>query len=566
MLLIIAACSKPSPHFEILVAADSLIAAGEKDDGQRLLETFDSLTGSHADSRERYYRLLLSLEQEYVAGSIETKDFTLADSLCRYYHGRKLPAQYAKSLLFRGFIFQQVDDHPAAIRDYLQAENISSRCNNLTLKHWICSSIGDLYFKERSFEDCMPYYRRCYELATLASDTLRISYAALRMGRLFTIVNDADSACYYYQKAMDMGRRSSVSTDIVPVAQSLLCDIYIQTGQFAKAAAILPHDELNDENWAYWHYGQQHTDSAIFYFRQMLGKYGPYADAQSLLRLAQLSEQQGDDRQALYYYRQYAASEDSLKAYSQSEETRLAHAQFNVNSIVKERDAAINKSRQTSRVLYILLAAILAATVIGCLELRYRRKAKEEETAHWRLLLKEEEEQRKKSAAQLAANKEKMTELNIQLAKAQSKGDDGEVRQIENCSEVLQTENMHIQALQRQLSVLEEEFRCSPLYLHILHNVDNSDFKLSDDEWALIAERMDTIYNHFTSRLLHLAKLHEEELRTCYLVKMGLETSAVANILHKSYNAVYMSRKRLYKKITRKEGTAQDFDAFIRSF
>lgn len=50
----------------------------------------------------------------------------------------------------------------------------------------------------------------------------------------------------------------------------------------------MPHDQLNDENWAFWHYGQNHVDSAVYYFKSMLGKYGLFVQTQNLKILAQL--------------------------------------------------------------------------------------------------------------------------------------------------------------------------------------------------------------------------------------------------------------------------------------
>ena len=64
----------------------------------------------------------------------------------------------------------------------------------------------------------------------------------------------------------------------------------------------MPHDTLNDENWAFWHYEQQHVDSAAFYFRQMLGKYNIYAEIQNLRILSQIEELKGNTQQAMEIY------------------------------------------------------------------------------------------------------------------------------------------------------------------------------------------------------------------------------------------------------------------------
>lgn len=61
-------------------------------------------------------------------------------------------------------------------------------------------------------------------------------------------------------------------------------------------------------------------------------------------------------------------------------------------------------------------------------------------------------------------------------------------------------------------------------------------------------------------------QISEQELQICCLTKLGIPVSRMAVLLVKTSQGISLGRKRLYKKMTGKQGTAQDFDNLILSF
>ena len=104
------------------------------------------------------------------------------------------------------------------------------------------------------------------------------------------------------------------------------------------------------------------------------------------------------------------------------------------------------------------------------------------------------------------------------------------------------------------------------LYRRIKVHAGKEDFRLNEDEWQQLATLIDYTYENFTARLMMLANLSLIELRACYLIKLELTPSSMAQLLCRSRNAVSMIRKRLYFKITQTEGKAEELDALIRNF
>jgi hypothetical protein len=133
-------------------------------------------------------------------------------------------------------------------------------------------------------------------------------------------------------------------------------------------------------------------------------------------------------------------------------------------------------------------------------------------------------------------------------------------------TELLAKENQSIEATQRRHEYLIGELRKSPLYIQIKLHAGEENFHLSEADWDHLGKAIDETYNHFTSRLLTLVKLSEVELKTCYLLKIGISPAAIAIMLFKSKTAITMLRQRLYEKITHQGGSARQLDDFILTF
>ena len=60
-------------------------------------------------------------------------------------------------------------------------------------------------------------------------------------------------------------------------------------------------------------------------------------------------------------------------------------------------------------------------------------------------------------------------------------------------------------------------------------------------------------------------KLSDLEYQICLLLKIELTLADIAVLVHREPSTITMSRKRLFKKMFKKEGKAEELDSFIRS-
>ena len=547
-----------------LVQADSLLLRGEYHDVDSLLAVYDANPASRKSVQ--MYRQLLLMGRLFVDEELTDSHFSMVDSLCRYYDYWYTQDEYAQSLCFLGEIYKVSGDNPSALDAFLKGVKVAKDCGNNYVRGWLYKEIGDVYFDQRMLDDCISYYKKYYDIAVSHRDTLRMALAADRMGKVFTIYNNVDSTIVYYEKAIELAQYTPTPENIIPFCKYSLSDIYIQIEEFDKAKALMPRDSLNDANWAYWHLGQNHTDSAIYYFKRFNTRYGLPAHRSAYYYLAQLEESKGNVVQSQFYYKTIPAIDDSITAQSQVEQTKRINAQFNFNLVKKERDEMTQRSNLLQSILLLVFLIVTLGIAIGYYAWKYYRQKKDAELAHERLLRQEEENTRRQSVSQIEENKQKIAQLEQQLAEARQRNDAEAASRIELDAELLSAETKNIEIRQQRREYLLNQLRESSLYIRIMLHAGEEKFHLTDDEWQQLAQSVDEVYNDFTHRLLAVVELTDLELKVCYLIKIDVAPTAISALLYKSKTAISMLRKRLYKKITNKAGTPQQLDDFILNF
>ena len=130
---------------------------------------------------------------------------------------------------------------------------------------------------------------------------------------------------------------------------------------------------------------------------------------------------------------------------------------------------------------------------------------------------------------------------------------------------VIASENATIEAVNRQRDFMLQQFQLSELY-HKIFNPTMPGTRLSDEEWLLLIEQTNKIFNHLFERLSIFTQMSEMEKRICCLVMFEADLPRMALMLSRSKSAVSATRRRLYEKITGKKGSAPQFEEFLRNF
>jgi hypothetical protein len=323
---------------------------------------------------------------------------------------------------------------------------------------------------------------------------------------------------------------------------------------------------LNAVNWAYWHYGQHHLDSAAFFFRQAFPYETLRGRTEILLRLGTIEQERGNLLKSLDYLNRHIVSADSLRQQTQAMESQRVKAQFDYNKIRNERDKISQENHLlqvmtlSAGILILLIGFIFLSIIIA---IQHKRK---EEKEHAKLLRIEEERRYLQSVQKIEENKQHIAILENQLQEARKRNDIKEAQRLRADAEYLQSENQAITEKLKYQAQLRSQLKESELYKKIMRHMKDPNFHLTVEEWHQLGLLIDKTYDGFSYRLSLFGGLSELELRVCFLVKLGVPPSDMANILFKSVAAISMLRKRMYQKITKKKGASSQFDDFIRDF
>ena len=87
---------------------------------------------------------------------------------------------------------------------------------------------------------------------------------------------------------------------------------------------------------------------------------------------------------------------------------------------------------------------------------------------------------------------------------------------------------------------------------------------VSEDNWYEIDKWIDENLPSFKTKLTSLTRISTIEYKICTLIKLGYTPAEIANLVCRAESSITMSRRRLYTKIFKKEGKAEDLDKFIR--
>ena len=499
--LALISCGRAPEYPSLLLAADSSIMKGNYDDADSLLALYDqSVSNTHADAAR--FRQLLALERMFVSEKLTESDFSLADSLCRFYEEHDLKSEYSKALCVLGEIYRQNGDYPSALDAFLKAGKLAEECGDSYELCWVYQKRGDIFFDQKMYDESVDSYQEYYHIASLNRDTLRMALAAFRMGEIYTYQSDVDSTIYYYSQALDFGGHTRHPENIVPYSRNALCDIYIQIEEYDKALELLSRDSTDDANWAYWHLGQEHIDSAIWYFKRIDGRYGVYGQSETLHHLALLEESKGNTQEAMLYYKQRDAIYDSIRVLSQVEATQKVNAQYNLNLIKKERDEIAQKKREA----WFLFGALLAfGLMAGAFAFRLYKNSQ---------------------------NEKRRLADRIQLLRGYA---------------------------------VNKNLYDSPVANHFRQLLKANPYHQPDaKDWKELTTLIETEIPGFRKALSNEAYTPSDiEYDVCMLIKIQIPLSDIARLKHCVPSYITQIRKNVYKNLFSKKGSANELDEYI---
>ena len=236
------ACNNPQPKASIMLQkAEQLI--DEYPDSALLL--IDSIFYPEKSlNNEDYMRYLVRLVQAKKKTDNQISEDTLI-FMARDFFTRKDkdPHITALSWYYSGCIFRENRELEDAMDYYKTAFTYAEKTGDVALQGLIIYNIGDLLVEQGLYKDALKSYKESTQLYCSNPEKLITCFGA--QGRMFTLIEEYDSAIVYFQRGLDLADSVDNRTLQSVLAQNISI-VYRTTKQYDKAI-----DYLNQSFYLY---------------------------------------------------------------------------------------------------------------------------------------------------------------------------------------------------------------------------------------------------------------------------------------------------------------------------
>ena len=560
------------------------------DSALMLLEQIENKENLSRKDKAHYYLLLTEAEDKtYVTHTTDSLISIAAD----YYEKTDDLGRKAKAWYYKGRINQDLG-HPLKAQEYyLKALRDEEKIEDHALLGRIHNHIGMLYAYQKVYEKALPFQKKAVENFHLLSDSTGQVFALRDLGRTFLMLGHQDSAIICNQKAIALMRKR-----IIPSVYTELAGFYIDRQRLEEAHGLLRTSLQNvakpqAKYPVYLVLGELYKksgqiDSACFYLQACINSAPlPETRAGGLFHLKEIALEKGQWEQAALLSKQYELLKDSIEQGKNAESIRNVQAFYSYNEIEQDLwEARLYASKQKSFYSLLITTCLFLLTVALLRFIHYRRERK---SLLQRLKANEEQIQRNEQTLKNISDVKDSLQNEIQIYKTkerqlskekdeQLKRTNEEIRQkimqLEKLSHTkdeleknlltLRSENSNLkkreQSREEERKKIEESERLQNERLYDKFR-SPAGWEPTDTDWHKLFISVDKLYPKMVTTLQKSTSLNESERKICYLSKIGVKPGAIEILLSKGNVSVY--RKRLYEKLTKKEGTAKDFDKYI---
>lgn len=363
------ACNNPQTKASIMLQkAEQLI--DEYPDSALLL--IDSIFYPEKSlNNEDYMRYLVRLVQAKKKTDNQISEDTLI-FIARDFFTRKDkdPHITALSWYYSGCIFRENRELEDAMDYYKTAFTYAEKTGDVALQGLIIYNIGDLLVEQGLYKDALKKYKESAQLYCRNPEKLITCYGA--QGRMFTLIEEYDSAIVYFQRGLDLADSVDNKTLQSVLAQNISI-VYRTTKQYDKAIDYLNQSfNLNNDSSRILRYylnlsriysdmGQ--SDSAYWYSAKLKNQVDNHRGDMKLQAsiyqvLASVEKNNGNYDEAFKYQDKYTTAIEKIT------EERLEQSVYEVQ---RKYDYEIMRNHYIQRISTLQSWAIimLIAIVIG---------------------------------------------------------------------------------------------------------------------------------------------------------------------------------------------------------
>lgn len=521
-ILLVVLCVSCGKHEypSALVEADSLCYSNPKLALEKLAQIRKDLdTTNTADWM--YFRLvkLKAQDKAYIPHS----DLTNLNQMISYYEGEGDKKMLPEIYYLAGSTYFDLHDSPQALDYYHKVLDNITADEHLRLWGITHAQIGYVMFYQGNYAAAIDHYKISYRVDSLRNDVEGMIFDLRDLGYSYSSTEKLDSAIFYSHKALQLALKKKMP-QMATSARSSLADIYLETHyQNVDSAGkyILPmFGDIRPENRsgiycvAMKYYKLRNMPDSVNYYIEKLEKYGEvYAKCDAYrIKLEMMLEQKGEVGK-LNVWRKFLNYSDSIEKITKTEAVSKCQSLYDYTQREKE-NVRLKSENERHKLLLVILGLCTCLVLIGFyVYYKNSKNAKIEQ-------------------------KRQMEELQHLLEKSASQG----------------STNKDALARMKETEIYS-----------LLLNKMKVNQNITQAEWSELDQAINQYFVDFKLKLYRICNLSDLEYQICLLLKLEVSLSDISTLVHREPSALTMSRKRLFKKMFKKEGKAEELDSFIRS-
>lgn len=507
-LLLTTSC-RPPETLPVLAQAETLMEE-HSDSATVLLESI-SVPEKLSENNHALYCLLWTQAND--KNYIEHTSDSLINIACHYYEGTEDSEHLMVSYYYLARVYQDLGDSMRAQEYYLKAIETGGNSANHNVLGRAYSNLGMIYIMQYLFDTAKVFQLKAYDHYKMANNSSGQSFALQNMARIHSMTPQPDSAIYYYEQALPLATKEDYYSILNELGGQ-----YSEKKEYPKALEYvlqsINSDSINGKSieriftLGCLYHDSGELDSAAYYLTQCQNSMNLGVSAMSYRRLALIEKQKQNLRLSIHYNNVYELLRDSMEVAQSAETMQRMQSMFDYQQVEEEREYYELASDRKTIVIYKLLAlsSIVIGICIGIIFFIQERNRK----------IEKQREQEK-------------TDSKMSVSKQDS---------------------------------LIAEFSKTKVR-HLFYESE----KVVPENWTKLIGWIEVMYPDFTYRLKSLhPTISVTELQICYLIKIQVPVCQVSKLLSLTVSAVSHSRKRLYTKLTGKDGGSKALDLFLADF
>ena len=570
VLLCLSGC-RPKPYPSLLLAADSL-ASVLPDSACALLASYAADTADEPLYVRMYYRLLC-IKAKDKAYIVHTSDSAILPVVAYYEQHKRLP-HLPEAYYYAGRVYRDLGDAPQALAYFQRALDAMREDKDrvdMTVKKLVLSQMGTLFKGQDLDLEALDAYRQSLQCSELMGDSVGMIYSNRDIGHTFVLLEQRDSALYYYQCAYQLSLLLG-KKQLGNGVQALMTRLYMQKENYEAAhrslQIALQDVSKNSRSGTYsiaarYYYEVGQIDSAVWYMEQLQDVGNLYTKEEAARGLAEITLAEGKTVPAARYLYQALLLGDSIRKLTKTDEVRSAHSHYNYQLREQENQRLkLQNLRQRQTNVAILVMFVLFACG-GTLYYLHRRKV-----MRLRLQVAEQlqAEAYRNSRQFVEDNREHIhrLETRIQELNTQLQGSSLQCEQLQQQIDILSHMNRQVELEQNKRLLDQDLFSQSEIYALFRQKLATGQ-AVTSAEWSRFAEQLDSAFDGFTQKLGRLGQLKEKEWRASLPSKARFKNKEIAALLFLSPEGVSSLRRRLCAKFFQNGSEAKEWDKFILS-